>query len=428
MSGVDKQFSRYYRPNSLEGYIGNQAVKETIINILKRDRLPQSIMLYGMTGCGKTTMARLIAKEYMCQNRDKEHLSCGVCDVCTDINHYIETGDFGNLQDLKEVDITASSGKEDITQLLDEMSYPSMMGGWKIYIFDEVQMASKQAQQRMLKFLEEPTEKVCVIFCTTNPEMILDTLKNRCSLKLQIKKPSMSELCGLLRFVCEKEGIEYNFAGLKMISAKADFIIRESLQLLEQLIQSRGSATEEAFTEEFREIGDKVLFPFFEAYLKKDSLNYLKVLHQIKTTIGEFNSFLSSTLDFLRRGINVVNGIPVDGMSDLELKQFSDLFKKFSEEDIGFLVSSLLELRGSRDLECGLIALLYKKNVAYATVAVPSGVTNKQEQLSKEGSHRDNSVREREEKILKESKDSLKGMGEPVKDISSIFNLKRVEG
>ena len=82
----------------------------------------------------------------------------------------------------------------------------------------------------------------------------------------------------------------------------------------------------------------------------------------------------------------------------------------------------------SRDLECGLIALLYKKNVAYATVAVPSGVTNKQEQLSKEGSHRDNSVREREEKILKESKDSLKGMGEPVKDISSIFNLKRVEG
>lgn len=425
-NGVEKQFSRWYRPNSLEGYIGNTAIKETIQNIFKRDKLPQSILLYGMTGCGKTTLARLIAKEYLCENKDKEHGACGVCETCLLIDNYIKTGDFGALQDLKEVDITASSGKEDITELLDEMSYPSMFGGWKVYIMDEVQMASKQAQQRMLKFLEEPTEKVCVVFCTTNPEMMLDTLKNRCSLKLQVKKPNLAELSGLLKFVCEQEDIKYDFVGLKLICSKADFVIRESLQLLEQLVQSRGTVTEESFTEEFKELGDTVLFKFFDAYLKKDSLKYLSVLHQVRS-LGGFDVFLNSLLNFLTRGIYIVNGISVDGMSMFELNQFSELFKRFSEEEIGFLLNSLLKLRGSRDLESGLMCLIFDVPVAHNQVITVKEVS-KQEQLSKEVSHRDSRVKERETRILEESKESLKELNSSIQDISKMFNLKRVEG
>lgn len=423
---VAKQFSRWYRPDSLDGYIGNSAVKETIRNIFKRDRLPQSILLYGVTGCGKTTLARIIAKEYLCENRSAEHGACGVCENCLMVDEYIKTGDFGALQDLKEVDITSASGKDDITELLEEMSYPSMFGGWKVYVMDEVQLASKQAQQRMLKYIEEPTEKVCVVFCTTNPEMILDTLKNRCSLKLEVKKPSLSELVGLLKFVCEKEGIQYDLEGLKRVSVKANFVIREALQLLERLVQSRGIVTHNTFTKEFQEIGDGALFRFFEAYLKKDALRYLSVLHEVRL-LGGFEAFLGGCLGFLSRGIYVVNGIPVEGMSKEETEMFSKLFKKYSESEIGFLLSSLLKLRGSRDLESGLMCMLFNDDKGIGQTVVVKEIS-KADQISKEVSHREARMKETDEQILKDSKESIKGLTDGVKDLSAMFNLKRVEG
>ena len=55
-------YARKYRPTSLEGYIGNEEVKETVKRYLKNGR-PQSILLTGASGCGKTTMARLLVIE-----------------------------------------------------------------------------------------------------------------------------------------------------------------------------------------------------------------------------------------------------------------------------------------------------------------------------------------------------------------------------
>lgn len=421
----NKQFSRWYRPTTLEGYIGNKDVKETIQNILSRDKLPQSILLYGMTGCGKTTLARIIAKEYLCEVRDSEHNACGVCDTCLAVDNYIKTGDYGALQDLKEVDITLASGKDDMTELLDEMSYPSMFGGWKVYVLDEIQLASKQAQQALLKYIEEPTSKTLVIFCTTNPEMILDTLKNRCNLKLQIKKPSLSELGGLLQFVCEKEGITYDHAGLKMIATKSDFVIREALQLLERLYQSRGCVTEESYVEEFNEVGDKILFKFFEAYLNKDLLGYLSVLRDVKSR-GGFESFLGVALGFVSRGIYVVNGISVDGMSDFELKQYSKLFNKFSDDEMGFLLEKLLKLRGSKDLECGFMCLIFENSSAKEEVPVMKSVS-KQEQLNSEKQYRNITQAKREKEVLDKSKEGLKELNGNVEDVLSMFNLRKVE-
>ena len=280
----DLSFARKYRPNTLDGYIGNTKIKETVHRIMSSGKRPQSILLTGNTGCGKTTLARIIASWYMCEMPNEDGSPCGECIQCQYMKEYIETGNTELLPDIKEVDVTAQGGKGDIEALLEEIEYPAYGGGWKIYIFDECHKLSSAAGNRLLKTVEEPPEKVLMVFCTTDPQMMLETLKNRCTLKLKVTKPTTNELCGLLKRVCLSVGKEYDLQGLRMICSRSDYVIRESLQNLETVISSRGDATGKSVSEEFQEVSDSLVFDFYNAYLNRDYLDYVSILYKIKTT------------------------------------------------------------------------------------------------------------------------------------------------
>ena len=192
------QYSQKYRPSTFMEYIGNQRVKERVHAALNSKAKPQVMLFSGASGCGKTTIARLIAKEYLCEDENKgETGACGVCPACKAVDEYIHTGNLDNLgeyyENLKEIDVADQSGKSAIDSVLQDAEIPAY-SGWKIYIFDECHRASPQAQTRMLKIAEEPPENVLFIFCTTNPEEMLDTLVNRCQLKLEIKKPTVKAI------------------------------------------------------------------------------------------------------------------------------------------------------------------------------------------------------------------------------------------
>lgn len=325
-----------------------------------------------------TTFARLLAKEYLCEDRDEVTGACDMCASCQELDDYIQTGDTSMLSSVREVDIADQSGKRDIDVVLEEMLIPTF--GWKVYIFDEVHMATNQAQNRMLKIAEEPPENVLMIFCTTDPDKLLETLRNRCQLTLRVKKPTVAELGGLLKRVCSAEGVDCDIKGVNFIANRAGLTIRKALTSLEQVVTERGDATYDSAISVFEEISDTLIVNFYKKLLgtpkydrngnvirdklgnpevSRDVLGYVTLLSQIKSKV-DLNTFVNNLIDFTKKGIFVINQVQVDGVSDGELSIYRSLFGDFTVEQMANLINTLVELAsGKGDVEMNLLSLGY---------------------------------------------------------------------
>lgn len=365
-----------------------------------------------------TTFARLLAKEYSCESRTDEG-ACGVCLSCQTIDDYIATGNTDILTNIQEVDITDQSGKKDLDAVLDDMLIPSFGDEWKIYIFDEVHMATTGLQNRLLKIAEEPPENVLMILCTTNPEKLIDTLKNRCQLSLHVTKPKVKELAGLLRYVCETEGVEYDNKGLEFIANRSDLTIRTSLMSLDQVVMEQNSAKYENVTQVFEAVSNTLMVDIFKALKNKDTLRYVTLLYDIKSKM-DFNVFLTELKGFVVRGIYTINGIKMDGVSDAELIIYRRLFGDLGIEKITGLLTKLLSLDSS-DLETQLIALGY--------TGFDSGVDSpKKESRIVDFSEIDNELAKEvamQNKVIKEREDIDKEKG--IENASNIFKTANID-
>lgn len=379
MSTDNLAYHRKYRPTTIKGYIGNERLKQTALSAINGKR-PQVILLSGDSGCGKTTFARLLAKEYLCEDRDEVAGACNMCASCQELDDYIQTGDTSVLANVREVDIADQSGKKDIDVVLEEMLIPAFGDQWRVFIFDEVHMATNQAQNRMLKIAEEPPENVLMIFCTTDPDMLLETLRNRCQLTLRVKKPTVSELGGLLKKVCTTEGVDCDQKGVNFIANRAGLTIRKALTSLEQVVTERGNATYESAISVFEEISDTLIINFYKKLIgtperdgsgrlikdsrgnpkmKRDVLGYVTLLHKIKCKT-DLKTFVLNLIEFTKRGIYVVNQIQLDGVADGEIATYRDLFGDFTVEQMANLIDKLLNLASNAgDLETKLLSLGY---------------------------------------------------------------------
>lgn len=418
-------FARRFRPTTMANYVGNEKNKETIKRYLKGKK-PQSILLTGNTGCGKTTIARLLVKEYLCEDRDDEKGACGVCNSCIAVDDYILTGSTEMLPDIHEIDITDKSGKSDIDSILETVEYPSITGGWKVYLLDEVHMASRQAQSRILKILEEPPEDVLFIFCTTDPDKMLDTLKNRCQLKLSIVKPTLVDITNLLKRVCLEESKDYDLEGLRTIASRSEFVIRDSLNNLERVLETRGDAKAVSVNEEFNEISNALLFQFYKAFREKDFLAYMGLLYKIKVSF-DFRQFLVSLNNFTMRGIYILNGVDVEGISEDELVSYKELFKSFTTEELSYILSSLRRM-DIGDIEANLIGFIYCQNENRVVEGSQVNLDTPQVKEGNEYSFRNDVLKQREkDKItsgIKSLEDNMKEVG--VSDMGSLFQFEKV--
>ncbi|PGF05102.1 DNA polymerase III subunit [Bacillus toyonensis] len=350
--------TRRYRPKSMDEYKGNEDLKKALFSWLRNINKPQAILLRGATGGGKTSMARIVAKEYLCEDRDEEKGACGVCYNCRMMEDYIETGSTDGLMGVHEINASKDSGISAINSVLEDAQYTSPTGEWKIYILDECHRISIPAQNSLLKLVEEPPENVLFMFCTTDPEKMLDTLLNRCNIKLDVKKPSEEQLTQILLDICVKEGISYDRKGLSLIVDRSELVIRQALMDLENVIVQTESAEHRFVSKIFDKHPNSLYFDFYRALLKHDTHQFVSIIHKVKTKMT-VQEFVKNLTNFTKRGIYIWNGVNLEGITENELRNMKELFKQFKLEELALMIEFLTTVSDG-DVEVNLLLLGFK--------------------------------------------------------------------
>jgi DNA polymerase-3 subunit gamma/tau len=276
------------------------------------------------------------------------------------MNDYIETGDSDMLMNVKEIDVTDDSGKQAIGELLEDASIPAYDSSWKVYILDECHMMTNAAQNRLLKNLEEPAERVLMILCTTDPQKLLETIISRCQYVFPVTKPSRDELANLLARVCKAEGVAFEPKALSLVCVKGDFVPRKTLVALEQVVREKQDVTYDNTIEVLNIVAEKYFFDFYTILLAEniDIFKYITFIGGLKTTM-DLKQYIENLITFTMRGIYINNGVVVEALDKSEITQYKKLFSSFSVGDVAHLLNLLLDMKSSLDVEAKLMLLGY---------------------------------------------------------------------
>ena len=243
--------ARAYRPTRLSELIGQEALVRTLKNAFASGRVAHAFLLSGIRGVGKTTTARIIARGLNCTGADGPTPEpCGECPSCRAI-------DEDRALDVIEMDAASQTGKADVLDLLEGISFVPTSSRYKVYILDEVHMLSDKAWNALLKSVEEPPPHCKFIFATTEVRKVPVTVLSRCQ-RFELRRVDAATLVRHLQAVCQREGVAASEQALGLIARAAEGSVRDSLSLLDQAIATSEGGIEAELVQAMLGLGDRV--------------------------------------------------------------------------------------------------------------------------------------------------------------------------
>lgn len=192
-----------YRPKTWDEVVGQDHITITLMNAIRRDEVAHALLFCGKHGTGKTTVGRIFAREI---------------------------GAVGS--DIVEIDAASNRGIDDARRLKEDTYFVPINGPVKVFIIDECHMLTKEANNALLKTLEEPPPRVFFVLCTTNPGKLLPTVLSRCQ-RHNFKSIGQDIIKTQIENICAQEKLLYDDKALDLIASQANGSMRDAISMLD---------------------------------------------------------------------------------------------------------------------------------------------------------------------------------------------------
>ena len=207
-----KSLYRKYRPLKLDDVVGQGQIVKPLSSAVRQGKISHAYLFVGPRGCGKTSVARILAHEV---NGFKYELE----------DDYV---------DIIEIDGASNRGIDNIRELREKVMIAPTAGKYKVYIIDEVHMLTKEAFNALLKTLEEPPAHAIFIMATTDAYKVPVTITSRAQ-TYTFKLAGPEVMFDFLKSVATKEKISITDEALEIIAKRGGGSFRDSLSLLDQI-------------------------------------------------------------------------------------------------------------------------------------------------------------------------------------------------
>ncbi len=263
---------RQYRPQSFKEVAGQEQVTKPLAESIKSKSIAHAYLFAGSRGLGKTSVARIFAREVGCSERD-----------------------------LYEIDAASNNSVEDIRELTEGVYTLPFESPYKVYILDEVHMLSKSAWNAFLKTLEEPPKHAIFILATTELDKVPETVQSRCQV-FEFKKPSRKALATVVADVASKEGYTIAPDAAELIAMLAEGSYRDALSVLQKVLA--GAAGKKLSRTEVEDATGapkrESVHALVKALVAADRAGALTAIERAAGSGADLKLFLELTLEALR--------------------------------------------------------------------------------------------------------------------------------
>lgn len=257
-----------YRPQTFEECVGQPSIIKILMRQLELEIFPHALLFKGASGCGKTTCARIFAK-------------------------MINKGQGNPI----EIDAASNNGVDNVKSIVRSAQERAIDCKYKIYIIDECHSLTNQSWQAFLKCIEEPPKYTIFIFCTTDPQKIPETIKNRVQ-SYTFNRIGTEKIKERLSYICRQEGFTNFEEAVDYLAKLSDGGMRQAIAYLDKCAGYSHDLSIQNVLTSLGNYSHDTFFNLVNDMIDGNEANVLKIINDFYEQGNDLKLFVDQFLGF----------------------------------------------------------------------------------------------------------------------------------